>query len=330
MNMKKSLITAAVASVCAAPMAAQAQPTVFGEFIAGFQQQNADARTSNPDDDGEFTIALDSANLGAEGSHELDNGMMVEYGTELAVVDDGENVTTDNTFAALTGDFGSAMLGWGVDSAFYYHVLEATDVGEVLGSYIAFARLGRSDVASDALQYANDVGVASFTADVQAEPETAAAVEDVNRLGLGASFDAGPVTIGIAHESDSVATPVGAPEPSLTGVSVSGGVGNFGLGLSYAMLDTDTSGSGAEPTSLDAVATTDFGGGLSGALGVGMFDADTDDDQGNATGFHVQLAQSMSDQTMIFAQLQSESVDGGNAGADLDPQTIFAGISHAF
>ncbi|MEX2576146.1 MAG: porin [Halofilum sp. (in: g-proteobacteria)] len=346
--MKKSLIAAAVASVCAAPMAAQADVNLWGEFIAGVQNDNEDAR--EVEGDGDMYLNLDSSNFGIESSEDLGNGMSVEAGTELAIGGASPELGFDNTYAALSGDFGSLLAGWGVDSAFYLHVLEPTDVGEVLGGYLAFGESGYSDAADNALQYGYDGGAFQLTAEVQMQPEddvelpttpatTAAAenTETFDKMALGATFDAGVVTIGVGHELSSVAdntdqTGGDAPaEPSMTGFSVGGGFGGFDLGASYVMFDTDSDADeGTDPTALDLNASTDFGGGLGGLVGVGMYDADNDDDADNMTGFHVQLSQSLSSNTMVFGQLQSQSIDGGDAGEDTDPQSVFVGVSHAF
>lgn len=342
MNMKKSLIAAAVTSVVAAPIAAQADPMLWGEFVAGISQQNGDTR-GDADADSDLSVVLDSANVGIEGEEDLGNGLMFEAGTEIAL--DGDGADLDSTYGAISGDFGSLLIGFAVDSAFYMHAVEPTDVGEVLGGSMAFfyanslapagtaeATLG-DDTADNVIQYGYDGGAFQLTAEAQMQPdevgEADGETENFDSIGLGATFDAGVVSIGVAHESTSTAADDDA-EASQTGFSVSGGVDAFDLSASYVMFDADSDAVDGDPTALDLAASTDFGGGLSGLVGVGMYDNDADSDAGNMTGFHVQLAQSLSERTMVFGQLASMSIDGGDTGEDSDPQEIFVGVSHAF
>ncbi len=338
MKMKKSLIAAAVASVCAAPMAAQAEPNVWGEFIAGVQMDNDDA-SGEVNNEGETRIDLDSANFGIEGSEDLGNGLTFEGGTELAVGTDATNVTTDNTYGALSGDFGSVLLGWAVDSAFYLHVLEPTDIGEVRGGYLAFNRAAGNlgfvgDASSETVQYGYDGGAFQLTVEgvmnESGDDNTAGGDNEfIDTMGIGASFAAGPVDIGIGHETNNRAAD-NVAEPSMTGFSVSGAFGGVNVGASYAMFDSDAAGNPPEPTSFDVAASADLGGGMGILGGVGIYDADTNDDSGNMTGFHVQLSQDLSSRTMVFGQLESRSIDGGNTMADSDPQIVYLGVSHAF
>ncbi len=109
MKMKKTLIAAAVASVCAAPIAAQAAD-VSGEFIAGIENQNEDAR--GVDGDGDTNLALDTAAIGVEGGEDLGNGLRFDAGVAIeGTGNTGSAVEFDSTYGTLSGRQPDAGLG---------------------------------------------------------------------------------------------------------------------------------------------------------------------------------------------------------------------------
>lgn len=348
MKMNKTLIAAAVASVCAAPMAAQAE--VFGEFIAGVENLNEDAR--GVDGDGDTNVVLDTAAIGAEGGEDLGNGLRVDAGVVFeaaAPTGGGDSVEFDSAFGTFSGDFGSLTLGYGIDSVYYMHVYAPVDQGVIYDTYsfepsplsgASGTSLGTNDdEAERTIQYGYNAGAFTFNAGVEMsdegnndpdnDPTTPGdKTETADRIGIGASFDAGVVTIGAAHQSSANAASGGA-EPSQTGFSVSGDVGPATLAAQYSAYDNDDPNDDSDPTSLDLIGSMDFGGGLGGLVGVGMIDADNDNDADDETRFHAQLTQSLSSRTYVFGQLYSASVDGGT-GDDTDPRALFVGMGHEF
>lgn len=343
MNMKKSLIAAAVTGALAVPGAAMAQPTVYGKVNLGVQSANDDAAAFgtrgdapdfadpgfNPDEAGEITLVDGASRLGFTGEEDLGNGLSAIYTYEIGVdprqmdIADADRVS----YIGLTGDFGEIKAGrmW---VGFYNHVGVTADLGDVVAAAPGYYTLSSSvSRVGDTVEYTGGTGGVEFTVGVVTEAEDGADKEDFDRLSISGSFDAGPVNIGVGHVANS--NPSGA-ETSMTGFAVTGSAGNLGYGGSYVMEDLDNA-AGQEPTALDAYLMSDFGGGVSGFVGVSQYDNDLDSDRGNLTSFWGHIDRALSSRTRLYAEFQSDSYDSvAPGGGDLDPQTFVVGINHDF
>lgn len=340
MNMKKSMIAVAVTGALAIPGAVMAQPTVYGKVNLGLLSANDDVNVNASGDanaSGEISMVDGASRLGFMGDEDLGNGLAVAYRYELGVDATNMNLADNNrlSWVALDGDFGQVKAGrmW---VGFYNHVGGTADLGDVIAAAPAYYSLGTAvSRVGRTIEYTGGAGAFEFTVGGVFEGENAAdeEKEDIDRASVSASFDAGPVNIGVGHVSNSVATEPGAtpdnPEPSMTGVAVTGSVANFGYGASYVASDRDDDSNSDSPSALDAYVSSDFGGGLSGFLGVSQFDNDQDDDSGDFTSFWGHIDRSLSSRTRIYGEFQLDSIDGG-AGDDVDPQRIVVGINHAF
>lgn len=107
--MNKKLIALAVAAGMAAPMAANAAPTVYGHLQAEYTSYDNGGNTADQDqiDDNK------RGRLGVKGNEDLGNGLQAIYKFEFQVettegnVDDGDR----NSYVGLKGGFGSVKLG---------------------------------------------------------------------------------------------------------------------------------------------------------------------------------------------------------------------------
>lgn len=341
MNMKKSLIAAAVTGALAVPGAAMAQPTVYGKVNLGLQSANDDAAAFgtlgdppgfgtglfNADEAGEITMVEGASRLGFSGEEDLGNGLTAIYQYEFGVDPTQAAIATDDrvSYIGLTGDFGEVKAGrmW---VGFYNHVGVTADLGDVIAAAPGYYTLSSSvSRVGDTVEYTGGTGGVEFTVGVVTSAETGNDKEDFDRLSISGSFDAGPVNVGVGHVANSNAT---GAEPSMTGFAVTGSAGNLGYGGSYVMEDLDNA-AGQEPTALDAYLMSDFGGGVSGFVGVSQYDNDTDNDRGNLTSFWGHVDRALSSRTRLYAEFQSDSIDGG-ANPDTDPQQIVVGINHDF
>lgn len=345
MKMRTSLIAAAVASVCAAPAMAQDMelPEVYGRLNVGLMNTNDDVAidaSGNEDAEGELALGSATSHFGFRGDHELGNGMSALYQYEVGV--DATDMEIDESgrlsWVGLEGDFGTVKAGQ-LYSGFYNDIGVIADLGWAIAAAPAYYSLGGGLALlrpSDTVQYNYGQGgpfevtvEGQFSAEDHVDEDTdeAQEKEDVDRVSISGAADVGPVRLSLGHTSMSVAGD--AAEPSATGLGVVGDVGAVTIGGSYVAADMDADGNDS-PSALDVVASTDFGGGLGGFLGVSQFDNDQDDDEGDMTSVWGQVSQSLGEGTSVFAEFQADSIDGGDGGEDVDPTTVYVGMNLQF
>ncbi|MCB1865648.1 MAG: porin [Chromatiales bacterium] len=109
--MKKKLLVAAVAAVMVAPLAANADPKVYGKFHVSIDRWDGDVSGDA------FYVKSRASRLGVKGSEDLGGGLAVTYQAEFQVdIDDngGDNGplwTARNQFVGLKGGFGEVRVG---------------------------------------------------------------------------------------------------------------------------------------------------------------------------------------------------------------------------
>ena len=124
--MNKKLIALAVGAALAAPLAAQAGPTVYGHLAADLSSEGVDDTTVSTTMDGHLLqggggrfqdgTGIDDnkrGRLGVKGNYDLGGGLMAIYKFEFQVdtstanVDDGDR----NAYVGLKGSFGTIKIG---------------------------------------------------------------------------------------------------------------------------------------------------------------------------------------------------------------------------
>jgi predicted porin len=106
-NMNKKLLAMAVAGVMAAPMAAQADVTVYGKFKMGVSSVDDGSGNSG------LAVTTDASRLGVKGSNDLGDGMEAIYQLETEVFPDASGAATfgRNTFVGIKAGWGKVRLG---------------------------------------------------------------------------------------------------------------------------------------------------------------------------------------------------------------------------
>ncbi len=122
--MNKTLIAAAVSAALMAPVAAQADVTVYGRVHQGIKI--SEVQTSQPVP--QLTLISVGSRFGIKASSDLGNGLTASAHYEFTTNSDKPGTGVGNTRVAtvgLSGGFGSIKLGnqWG---AYYNQVLYAT------------------------------------------------------------------------------------------------------------------------------------------------------------------------------------------------------------
>ena len=104
--MKKNIIALAVAAAVAAPMAAQAAPTVYGQMNMVVGQDRAGKDTG-------MTVDSVASRVGVKGSSDLGKGLKAIYKIEFGADIDNNNgrLKGRNQFVGLAGGFGTVLMG---------------------------------------------------------------------------------------------------------------------------------------------------------------------------------------------------------------------------
>jgi len=108
--MKKNIIALAIASAVAAPLAAQAAPTVYGQLNVNLNQ------TESAGSDNGMAIGNVASRLGVKGSDDLGNGLKAVYKVEFALSGvgsggSGSTLANRNQYLGLAGGFGTVLMG---------------------------------------------------------------------------------------------------------------------------------------------------------------------------------------------------------------------------
>jgi predicted porin len=112
--MKKSLLATAVAIVVAAPMAAQADVTLYGRAMASGGWMDSDGSFDGNGGGNEDNVFLSShsSRIGVKGAEDLGGGLQAIFGIEWEVDITGRarDLNARNRFVGLSGGFGSLLL----------------------------------------------------------------------------------------------------------------------------------------------------------------------------------------------------------------------------
>jgi len=147
--MKKSILTLAVATVLAAPLAAQADTILYGSARVSVDYNDVkvgelDRLNGLPDPSGNWNVVNNDSRLGVQGFEELGGGLSAVYQYEFGVdTTEGSNFEDDRPkFVGLRGDFGALTLG--TQDTPYYNVSGIADIFNTQGSFGTTAWLGAS------------------------------------------------------------------------------------------------------------------------------------------------------------------------------------------
>lgn len=104
--MRKSTLAIAIAAAIAAPMAVQADTTLYGQAHMSLDYQDSDAGSG-------FDLLSNSSRIGVKGDHKISDGLSAVYKMEWQVSMDGEtgSLNQRNRVAGLKGGFGTFLFG---------------------------------------------------------------------------------------------------------------------------------------------------------------------------------------------------------------------------
>ena len=277
--MNKTLIAAAVSAALMAPVAAQADVTVYGRIHNGIKISDADGPAGS-------TTDLDSggSRFGIKASSDLGNGLTASAHYEFTANSDKPGTGVGNTrvgTVGLSGGFGSIKLGnqWG---AYYNNVwqLDPTYTSQGILYYNGSWVLRTANTVS----YSNSFGPVSVQLDSRIEDadssrdgfaagatvavndmiSVAGAIDDGNdeRLtALQATVTFGDYFVALARQSEN--PDYGDQDPSLNQIWVGGSMGNTSGRLGLGRRDNDGGDvPGNDPSGVTLAVYHNMGGGL--------------------------------------------------------------------
>ncbi len=215
MKLKQTLIATAVAAAVLAPAAAMAEASMYGSARASLT-------IVDDGDDTSTEVKNHSSRWGFKGSEDIGNGLTAfghyEMGLSTAKGTFGAGSQTNRlAYIGAKGGFGELRIGtqWG---AYYSMVGGTTDQFNAVGA----DHIRGTFRLPNALGYVGSFGPAKVMATFVMKNDDAADEDNIDRIQLGAKFNAGPVAIGIGVDS-------------LSDFEAGGESGNaVGIGATYA------------------------------------------------------------------------------------------------
>lgn len=217
--MNKKIIALAIAAAVAAPMAAQAAPTVYGKInmgISSFDDGNSAAGTNN---DG-LAIFDEASRLGFKGSEDLGGGLSLVYKMEGTVDMDGSAAFNFNRdkMLGLKGGFGTVAIGR-MNTAYKMTTGKMDLFADMAGDITSGDFGGFDQRENNMVKYMNKFGAVSLAVDLhlaEAIDNVGTTKVDESAMGntIGVNFKAGPVNVAIGSATCGGACANGADEGS--------------------------------------------------------------------------------------------------------------------
>ncbi len=328
--MNKKLITLAVSGALAAPMIAQAEdsgPNLYGRLNVGLAYQD----TNIGDLSADGTDVRDvSSRFGIRGEEELGNGLAAVYRYEFRVRGDRGQIRSDPeqrlSYVGLKGGFGQISLGsqWG---AFYNMVGTHIDPTYTLGYFGYSSYAGGDYRIRDSIQYSGSFGPVAFQADFQLDGDNPAD-DDIDRIEVGASYTAGPITAAVALDKAELVTELddgtivsANQDRDILGAALKYSGDGFGVGLGY--MDNDN---GRELASI----FTNIGIGDSTNLHLQYWDGSGNNDDVDANGVVLGLYHALSSRTKLWTEATKVDAKDNATGIDGDTTLFVFGVRHDF
>ena len=240
--MNKKLIAAAVSAAVMAPVASQADTTVYGRINNAI---DLNALSGADDAEGKTDISGISSRFGIKASADLDNGMTANGRYEFSTTTDKEGGGVEDTRLAsvgLSGSFGSVNIGnqW---SAYFDTFGTLVSPTYTLGYYLYSSVGGGPYRTSNTIKYANTFGPVYLELDyrLNGSDEGSGVAEKIrgDGYGLGVSFSVtDSITVAVAIDSENDADDDG-PTTDRTGVGINAKFGGYWVNFGFQNYGVD-------------------------------------------------------------------------------------------
>lgn len=355
--MQKKLIALAVAGALAAPLAAQAETTIYGKMHMSIDSINND--NSAADKDSSVGISSNSSRIGFKGAEDLGGGLQAVWQTESAIDLAGSesSLSARNSFLGLAGGFGTVIAGR--HDTPYKTVGRKVDLfGDTIGDFrsITNANPGVADAVGNDARTNNTI--AYITPDMNGLSAALAYVTDVasdtkndntdnSAYSLSVNYANGPLFAAIGYQS--ISSDVFGTDDDQTAARIAASYKLAGLKLNAMYFAESNNGGG----NADINDRTGYLLGAAYGMGNNTFkvqyvaaETDESDTMGSkvavgfdhamskATSVYVAYAQVSNDDGVTYNVTgsghgdQGPSVDGTEAGGS--PSAFSVGMTHKF
>jgi predicted porin len=363
--MQKKIIALAIAAAMAAPAAAIAAPTVYGQVNMAYEMtDNGGTGGVGVTGAKRNQVSSNVSRLGFKGSEDLGDGMTAVWQMEGEVKTDtgAQAFFTRNTYMGVAGGFGTVVLGRhdtpyklatrGMD-VFADTIADNRSTMGATATMRAATGITHDTRLSDVVAYLtpNFDGFSGAVAMVGKTDNTLPAAGTTNSgTSLLANYSAGPLSISLGHQNVSETT-LGQNVADLTATKLSGSytMDALTVGLVYEMLTDKFGTSKTDQSNIHfagkyAISDADTVKLAITMAGESKTDGATDTGSG-ATQISVGYDHSLTKNTKVFALYTAISNDTaatygftsggstgdtGSVGADNDPSAIAVGLRHSF
>lgn len=313
--MNKKIIALAVAAAVAAPMAAQAAPTVYGKInmaVVSFDDGGAN--------DG-LGLFDEASRLGFKGSEDLGGGLKLLYKMEGTVDMDGSGVFAFNrdTYIGLKGGFGTVLAGR-MNSAYKNATGKYDMFADMYGDITGTGTHSAADTREQSIKYENNFGGVKLA--VSLAPSEQGSPNDEMGNSIGVNFKAGPVNVAIASVTCGDACDAGDVKDSALKVGVQWKGGPHKVNFLHETFEDDSTS--AERTAM----TIQYGmkmGKNTFQVSHTMVETDPGTSATETTQTSVALVHKMSKSTKVYVAYSA--IDNGSAVAATG--RLKSGIAHA-
>ncbi len=275
--LKKIAILTAAAGMLSTSMAVLAEgPTVHGQITFGFTSISGDKDS----EDSQRLEDKAGSRLGVSGSNDLGNGMSVDYLLEYGA---GETLKLRHSNITLKGSFGQFRLGKQT-GVLYRYIGSNTDQSNAVSSAKEYYSIASNNMNSDHSLRMKNIAAYRFgagpggndpiTFDIQVQSvdmdEGAEGTKDnesIDSVTIGAATALGPVKLQLAYVDENSS---GDHSPNLVALGFRVPLGSAEIRGHMTEVDADNEMMDDDEAWGLAV-ITDFGGGYSGAIGVGNY-----------------------------------------------------------
>jgi predicted porin len=358
--MNKKLIAVAVAAAFAAPMAASADATIYGDIHTSVQFTDAELNNTTVQDNIEV-VGNDGA-LGIKGSEDLGNGLKGIYKFEINFGGDDGSIsgTADEVYVGLASSWGAVAIGR--DDHPYKDALNASGYNpfgdKILDLDAVSSDLGgmgfRQETTSNAVKYISpNWSGFSFTGAIVAPEGSGATGDPLNdsfdAYSLGANYAGGGLKVGVAYENIDVFQNADGPKSWVIAGSYT--FGGLTVGAAYEQTDDAAQFTTNNATNLNFVAEEVETLGLSvnwvfgnNEIG-GMYVMEEQSDIGaSGSGLNADIdswgitaAHNLSNRTQVYVAYADSENDGTPAAVGANPRAIWddasafsLGVVHSF
>ncbi|MDD3448496.1 MAG: porin [Gammaproteobacteria bacterium] len=309
----KKLLTLAVAAAFAAPLAASANPTVYGRVNVNLVHQDMDTEYDGRSEDA-WNVENNASRVGVKGSEDLGNGLSAIYQFEFGVdASDTGGLSGRLAYAGITGGFGTFAMGrqWTP----YYGSVDKTDImqiGTMNDHYLGLTRVGNA-VAYVTPNFNGLSGKVALVIDNGGAEDTGEDFADWTNVSV--DYDNGPLSIGASWLREN------SGEDDLWGLA---GKYNFGM---FALI-------GQYESAEDDLTSWALGGEV--YLGNNTLRAvygHVDDDGDDGSNWAIGAEHNFSKRTRVFAEYEDSeynSLTHGDHSHYVDGQRFGVGIRHDF